>query len=241
MNADEEYAAELDSPAHAPIVVDSPAVEVEPDEVSETYTIIEVPVQLHGADLDKLPRSPKSAFKAAIECGWEVRVWVTVGQFAPTYYVASSDTHAAGEQRAAGYRARVYIIEGRDPQLPLGFQAHYVAKEYADGRKASAGGFDHARIIDPVGIPVVLSAVYAPIRQLRDKYENSASFQKRVTVAKQRAEEMTAAYNDGAVVYPGADQLLKNSASFNTWLAEWQSFAFSKPPRSKSPKEAPLV
>ena len=192
------------------------------DEVSETaaFTLIEPPKRIGVSDL---PQSPKSTFTAATNCGWEVHAWLSIGEVAPTLYVSNTDAHSAGEVYLDGYTARMFTVEARDPDLPIGFQAHYLGKVYANGRKAGLGSFDYALVVDPVGVPRELRAKYKPIKQDRGKYETAKSFQRRVTDAQKVADEMTASYNDGSVDFQHRP-MFTVAREFDSWLAEWRSF-----------------
>lgn len=193
-------------------------------EVSET-TLIEPPRRLDVADL---PQSPKSTFLAAEACGWLVRAWLAVGEVAPTLYVSNSDEgakkpHSAGEVLFDGYTARMFTIDSRHPDLPLGFRAHYLGKVYANGRKAPLGSFDYALAVDPVGVARELRAEYKPIKQDRGKYETTKSFQRRLTAAKEQADAEDVSYNVGSVVFQHR-VMFDTAGEFDSWLADWRSF-----------------
>jgi hypothetical protein len=201
------------------------------DEVSETadLTLVEPPRRVELADL---PQSPKSTFLAATAMGWEVHAWFAIGEVAPTLYVGNSDEdakkpHNAGDVRYDGYVAHMFTVEARDPLLPIAFQAHYLGKKYADGRKSPLGSFDDAMVVDPVGVPRELRARYLPIKQDRGKYETTASFQRRVTAAQSRADEQSRTYNDGAVDFQHRP-MFTAAREFDSWLAEWRSFSTQK-------------
>lgn len=199
--------------------------ELQEDEVSETFTLTQPPTRIGVEDL---PRSPKSTYLAATACGWAVSAWLSVGEVAPTLYVGNSDEGAkkpynAGDVKWDGYTARLFIVEARVLDLPLGFRAHYLGKQYGDGRAAPLGGFDYALAVDPVGVPRALRADYNPIKQLRGKFETGKSFLRRQNDAKTLADEMAAAYNDGGVTFETAP-LFAVAGEFDSWLAEWQSF-----------------
>jgi hypothetical protein len=194
-------------------------------EVSETFTLLRRSERL---DPDALPRSPKSTFRLATECGWMVHAWLAVGEYAPTLYVSNSDEddkhpHSIGDVLYDGYRANIYVVEARDPELPLGFKASYIGKEYEDGRSAPAGSFDHALIVDPVGIPHVLKSVYKPIKQDRGKYETTKSFSRRLADAQKMADEQDRLYNTGEVIFQHR-RMFTAARPFDSWLAEWRSF-----------------
>jgi len=216
-------------------VIDSDETVVE-EEVSETFTLIAAPTRI---TLAELPTSPKGAFKLATAMGWDVSAWITLGEFAPTLYTGSTDTHVAGEVKAVGYHARIFTVEARDPLMPLGFQAHYLGKQYADGRKASGGSFEHARVADPVGVATGLNAKYAPIGQVRGQYENNESIERRKNDAQADADRMNLDYNTGAIGFAPL-HLFRTAGDFKSWLAEWQSFMAPAPTR-KLQKEATNV
>jgi len=214
-------------------VIDSDETVVE-EEVSETFTLIAASTRITMSDL---PTSPKGAFKIATALGWDVSAWLTLGEFAPTLYMASSDAHVAGEVKTVGYLSRVFTVEARDPLMPLGFQAHYLGKVFEDGRKASGGSFEHARVMDPVGVATGLNTKYAPIRQVRGQYENNDSIQRRKDDAQADADRMNATYNTGAIGFSPL-HLFKTAGEFKSWLAEWQSFMAPASPARKPQKEA---
>lgn len=211
----------------------SEEVEDEP-EVSETFTLIQPPKPIAAKDL---PQSPKSAFLAATDCGWEVRAALSIGEFAPTLYVGSTDDHSAGDVYRDGYRARIFTVQARDLALDIAFRAQYVGKVYADGRKSGAGSFDGAHVSDPVGVPRKEHVEYKPIKQDRGKYETASSFMRRQVAAKKAADEMTATYNDGFVWYRHT-AFFATSGEFTSWLAEWRSFARPTAPTKKAKSNA---
>lgn len=195
---------------------------VEEEEATEKFTLTE-PMRRVG--LADLPASPKSTHKAATALGWSVQAWLTVGEIAPVLFIANTEKNAAGSVRFEGYTARYFTVEARDPLMPLGFRATFLGKEYAaaTGRKPVGGSFDSALVVDPIGIIQPLSATYKAIPQTRDKYETEASINRRRSDAQKMADNQTAQYNDGAVVF-SRHNLLTTTGAFNSWLAEWQSF-----------------
>ena len=200
--------------------------EVLEEEVSETaaLALVEPPRRIEVADL---PQSPKSAFLTATAMDWTVHAWLAIGEVAPTLYVSNTDAHSAGDVYLDGYTARMFTVEARDPDLPIGFQAHYLGKVYADGRKSGRGSFDYAMVVDPVGVPRVLRAEYKPIKQDRGKYETTASFQRRVAAAQARADEQDRTYNNHTVIFQNR-RMFVTAREFDAWLAEWRSFSTQK-------------
>ena len=196
----------------------------EDEEVSETaFTITEPNHRIEPADL---PQSPRKLFKTVEEMGWEARAWLVVGDKAPTLYMAPSadGIHSIGDVLYDGYTARLYVVEARDPETrAIGFRAHFVGKQYADGRKAPAGGFDYAYIADPVGIPQLLTVTYKPIKQLPGKFETEKSFKSRVAEAKEMTDRMSNAHNDRAY-YFSRFPIFRAAGQLDAWLAEWASF-----------------
>lgn len=197
------------------------------EEVSETFTLTQRPTRITVAEL---PRSPKSVFLAAEACGWEARAWVSSGRVAPTLYVSNSKSnasdkgqHNAGDVKTAGYTLRMFTVEARDLKMPLGFRARFLGKEY-EGRKPTAGSFEDAHIVDPVGIPTKPHVEYKAIRQVRAKYETGQSFERRSKEATERASQMSADYNDGEIFYFNETHF-SVARDFDSWLSEWRSFA----------------
>lgn len=199
----------------------------EAEEVSET--ILLEPWEPMASTTD-LPASPKKAFIAARDMGWDVIVCKALGRVDPVYFLENSkedatDPHNAGDVRYEGYLAKLFMVEARDPDLPLGFLAFYTGKEYETPRKTkpSAGAFDYARVVDPVGLPVLLRATYEPIRQTRGEYETDKSFQKRKDDAQKMADEMDARYNDGAITFRH-QHMFTSATPFTEWLKDWKPF-----------------
>lgn len=185
-------------------------------------------------DVAELPLSPRKAFRSAVANGWAAAAWRSSAEFPATVYTSSSadiengkPKHSAGDPKHPGYFGTVFTIEARDLLMPLGFRATYVSKKYADGRKTSAGAFESAMIVDPVGIIFELSAEYKPIPYRRGKFETEESFQRNVARSVGFAEQQTNDYNDGVIhfqhsCYFGVAKQLDN------WLAEWLSFTTTK-------------
>lgn len=177
-------------------------------------------------DPTALSGSPRKAFAAAEECGWEARAWISTGEVAPTRYLANSNEHSIGEVKNPGYTLRMLTIEARDMLMPLGFRARYLRKEQASSNTLS-GSFSLASVVDPVGLPAVLHADYKPIRQTRHKFETGESFRRREEYANDRAASADTAYNDGQIVLFGQAQFTL-ARDFEAWLSEWRSFTSTK-------------
>lgn len=192
------------------------------EEFPETFTLTQPAERI---DIKSLPQAAKKAILVAESCGWQVRAWLVVGDYAPTRYMSSNEErgYVVGDIKSDGYAARTYVVEARDPDMPLGFKATYMGKVYADKRKTPAGSFASASVVDPIGIPRELSAVYRPIPYRRGKYETEESFQHNVDLAQGVAKEQ-AAYNDGLILFSN-QHIFKQAREFDTWLAEWRSFS----------------
>lgn len=193
-------------------------------EVSETissFTLTKAPTKINVVDL---PLSPKKALLSAAACGWQVRAWEAFGDTAPKLYMSSSEGqgYSVGDVKTDGYVSRLVTIEARDLDLPLGFKAHYLGKVYANGRKAAAGSFAYAAVVDPVGIPRELRATYKVIAYHRGKFETEASFNNNSNRAQEMADEQDG-YNDGRLLFQGR-HLFKTAGDFDAWLAEWKSY-----------------
>lgn len=206
-----------------------------PDVVSETadpFTLITPPERIEGASL---PTSPKGVWKAALGAGWNVSCWRSEGVMAPTLYIHASEEgdenpHSAGDVLYDGYALTIYVVEAREPYLPLAFQAFYHAKTYGPGDKRNTlGSFEFARVLDPVGIPVELRADYKPIKVSRGTdskgrvTETAESFRRNQMRAERAAEAANREYNDGSY-------WMWNSLSFHAakpltaWIGQWASF-----------------
>lgn len=182
----------------------------------------------------ELPPSPRKAFKAALANGWQVQAWRLTAEFPATVYISSSPDvedgkpkHSAGDPKHPGYFGTVFSVEARDPLLPLGFRATYVGKKYADGRKASAGAFDSAKIVDPVGLSIELTAEYNPIPYRRGKFETEESFQNNVARSVGFAEEQNHDYNNGMIHFQHSCYF-GEAKQLDLWLAEWLPFTTTK-------------
>jgi len=191
------------------------------EEVSETsFTLLEPPEKI---DATRLPQSPKKAFVTAEAIGWSVRAWLSLGVIAPAVYVTTTENHNAGDKKADGYIASMFTIEARDELMPLGFRALYIGKQYEDSRKAPAGSFSTAAVVDPVGVPRLLSFEYQPIKQLRGKAETEKSWKGRLDAFDQMAADQRSDYNDGDAVF-NTSHVFTAAGEFDSWLADWKSF-----------------
>jgi len=199
----------------------------ETDEVSETarFTLHEAPHRIALADL---PLSPKKVFVAATKMGWDVRAWLSTGEFAPVLYKSTSKAsdkkkHSIGEELYEGFLAGLYVVEARDPETrAVGFQATFLGKTYFSGKAKVGGSFEAARVADPVGIPHLLSATYKAIPVTKAKFETERSFNDRVMASSDMAKRQLG-YNDGTYFY-STTHLFTTSGEFDAWLAEWRSF-----------------
>lgn len=195
--------------------------ETEEVEEPEAFTLLEPPVRLDDAEL---PLSPRKTFRLALEAGWDARAWVSRGSVAPKLYVSATDEHSAGEVKSVGYEVTLYTVEAADRAVKLGFQATFIAKEYADQRKASKGSFESARIADPAGVPAPLSYKYPALKMTRGKFETDASFNTRVRAAEGQVARMRRAHNDGSVWYP-TTRLFTQAKDLESWISEWKTYA----------------
>ena len=192
---------------------------------------LETPTRI---DVKDLPISPRRAFKAAAANGWAAAAWRSSAEFPATVYISSSPDiengkpkHSAGDPKHPGYTGTIFTIEARDLLMPLGFQATYISKKYADGRTSSAGSFESAKVIDPVGIVVELIAEYKVIPYRRGKFETEESFQRNVARSLSFAEQQLTDYNDGAVGVQHSSYF-GDSKQLDIWLAEWLPFTTTK-------------
>ena len=226
-----------------------------PETEEEEKFVITVPTgKVTMADL---PNSPKATMKAALAAGWTVNAWLTVGMVPPTLYLHDSDPdinenadeeegakpkaepHSAGDIKFDGYAKTIYVVEARCGNLPLGFQAHYVGKDYGqveDGeggvkpdKRNKAGGFECALLADPVGIVQPLHFNYQAItvRRGRDEKgriaETEASFEKNKKRSQDMADYLNLTANDGAFILVKRP-VLTASNQFTNWLSEWASY-----------------
>jgi len=171
--------------------------------------------------LGELPRSPRVVAHTALDCGWDVRAWLSIVEAPPTYYVNSSEENAAGDVKIAGHLLRMITVEARDPNMPLGFKANYISKS------ATGASFQDALVVDPVGIPRELRADYKAMKQVRAKYETSESIKLRTDDVIQRADLAKLAYNDGGFAFFNQARF-SAARDLDAWLAEWQSFSAIK-------------
>ena len=105
----------------------------------------------------------------------------------------------------------------------MGFKAHFLGKLYANGRKAAAGSFAYAAVVDPVGIPRELRATYKVIPYRRGEFETEASVKNNTDRAQAMADGQDG-YNDGRLLFQGR-HLFKVAGEFDAWLTEWKSYS----------------
>lgn len=186
-------------------------------EVSETK-----PVRIGLSDL---PLSPRKAFKAATAMNWLISAWFSTAAIAPVLFTSSDPAtgRSVGDLKSEGYTERLFVIEGRDPNLPIGFQAQYLGKDYEGARASVAGSFSSAVVIDPVGLPRELHAKYKAIPVHRGKFETEASYQNNLKRANLMAEQQNSDYNDHAIIFNNK-RMFNKAGDFDAWLAEWKSF-----------------
>lgn len=118
---------------------------------------------------DELGTAAKKTYKAAVALGLEVRCWLVVTDVEAVLYVADSkegdkSEHRAGDVRYPQRFERRYTVEAKHPLHPLGFQSTYVG----EGLEGTTGGFETARIRDPLGIPVENWADYTKDKVIAD-------------------------------------------------------------------------
>lgn len=181
-----------------------------PESASKERTVTLVQGKTRIGD-DELGRSPKAVYKAALALGWELRCWLVIADFAPVLYVSDSAednaaSYSAGDVRYEGYRARLYTIEGRHPDLPLGFRARYLGKD--EGTSAS---WENALVRDPEGIEVPNWADYTKDKTTAKELGWTEEMRIQMGMA------MNARINDGTTrreqVY-----LFRQARPFQAWL-----------------------
>ena len=194
------------------------------EEVSETTGYVLVTPTMR-VPMEEMPLSPKGVAKKALALGWEVSTWLTTTYYPPTLYVTTKGENVAGTVKFPGYVGVQWMVEARDPGTrAIGFQAQFLGRQYADGRKSDLGKFMWARVADPVGIPRELYYEYGMITQSRDKFETEKSFMTRYNAEKSRVDAMNTSLNDQSYHWPTV-HLFQVAGDFTNWLAEWQSYA----------------
>lgn len=193
--------------------------------VSETVTPVSAPARIEPADL---PPSARKIMAKAKAMGWLASAWLTVAEFPSSLYASNSEDkgYNVGDVKTEGYLANVYTVEARDALIPLGFRADWLQKQYSDGRKTSAGAFSAAFVVDPVGSPRELKAVYKAATVSRGKYETEKSFKLRADTATATAINQAKTYNDGARA--DVHQFTMKAREFESWLSEWADFCAPK-------------
>jgi hypothetical protein len=200
-------------------------IELEDDDVEPAFVLTEPPRRI---DPSELPQSPRKVATAALAAGLTTVCWASAGEQPPTLYKSSStegskEVHAVGEVRFSGYTNRMYVVEAADPTMPFGFQSHFAGRQYPDGRKASAGAFKYARVMDPVGIPVELRATYDLMKPKRGDFETAKSFRAREEHVETMLHEMDVAYNDGTLHWLHSFYF-HAAEEFEAWLTDWRSY-----------------
>lgn len=154
---------------------------------------------------------------------------------APTLYMSDSEEGAAnqyrvGDVRFDGYDVTLFVVEGREPRLPIGFRAHFRGKFYGavednpkNKTRNSLGSFEYAWIADPVGVPVELRYEYAPIDVSRGDQEIEKYYRLRIMEAERAAVRMNREYNDGSY-HMDQRPMLTSSKELTDWLTQWKEY-----------------
>jgi len=166
------------------------------------------------AALVDLPSRAKAVGLAAEAMKWSVSAWRSTFMVAEVLYLADSpqdakDPHQAGEVRFPACSERRYWVEARHPEAALGFRALWAGKG-----EGSGGDFDHAIVVDPLGIPVENYVDYT-IDKTRAR-ELQWSERQRV----EHGRELNFRINDGSSRMEKR-YLFHKATDFMLWMDDW--------------------
>lgn len=197
--------------------------------MSNDFDFEVVSIESH-VDIGTLSASPKSAAKKAEDLGWLVQANTSVTRHPDLLMVNDGKDRQRGDVKVPAHDEHHVFMLAIHPTGKVGFKAMW-----------SDGKFDHAFLLDPLGIQVENWIDYSPssseLRRAKD--EPQWAFEARVKAAKERAEWMSWTYNDGSFRKEHRHLVIK-ATTLTDWLSDWLAVVNpSKAPKARPKKAEP--